>query len=713
MLNELLEIGRALRHAGISVDVRHPDVKDVAKRAVLRVRLREDGSVWKVEPLSADEAGNLWTLRDGQHNSFPYHQLKAPLLAVDPDDARLEVIRGKRNDGAKRWAALLRLAEQGEPSLEAFAAWPGDGYLKRLRERSAQLAALNGTQAGGVPAVFERFLLAVEQPDALLRSLRDALTEGVRRGRIATELPLVAGIMADGGGALYFDVDRDFDRLAGSGENVGEVSRALDDLAGDRTGGVCALSGKRGALVSDKFPQPNLPVLGQTYLFARNKDAPTNARYGRTSTDAVAIGSDEASALQAAVESVTRPEWKDRTWRSIPGEAPKQLDLFIAFVPAPEDIRLASLLSEDAEPEPPAGPGAEERFASLSERLTQAFKGKLKDRAQTRLSLLVLRKLDPANRKAVYSRSLTIGELERAAREWSAGCSNVPVFLRLPVPGGRGEPVRISRPRDLAPLSLTPLTKKLFIRGGTQAQEVVGRTAHEAMHLFLGPREEVAALARSALRYALRTRGPLLEGVGHARTRGFDDLKAFDRREALDSVTLLGLLLHRLGRTREVYVEEAAFKLGRLLAAADELHAGYNASERGGAMLPPRLMGNAVLPMAQSDPVHALNVLGRRWPVYQAWAQRRAGFRVPEAKPGSENDPKAAQETARAWQIRRGITAARRAQQLAAELSGSLPPRSDVNERFRAELLLGYMAGPPRADEEGSGGTTPPQQGDK
>lgn len=714
MLNELRQIGLAVAGAGIPVSVRHPDVRDVSKRATLRVRLASDGSIWKVVPLGAEEAGHLWTLRDGQHNSFPYHQIKYPLLRVSPDDERLEIIRGKRHDEAKRWAALLSLAGDMDLNEEAFAGWPGAGYLKRLAERRAQLAALDDTAAAGVPAAFDRFARAAEQPLDLLRAMAESLVSGVHRGRIATEFPLISALLVDGGGPLYFDVDRDFERLAGDAHNVAEISRALrTDPEGGRRG-VCALTGEKTALVSDAFPQPTLPVLGQTYLFARNKDAPTNTRYGRVGADAVAIGSAEASALQAAVEAVTRDEWRDRTWRSIPGERPKQLDLFIAFVPGVEEpVQLAELLTEDAE----FRPGAEEQFASFAERLVKAFKGKVKERGETRLSLLVLRKLDPANRKAVYSESLSVDTLLEAARRWSKGCRNTPGAIRLLMPGGRGEPARPSPPREIAPFSLTPLTRRLFIRGGTQVQEVVGRTADEAMRLFLAPPGAVDALARTLLHYVLQSRGSLLEGVGHAQARGFDDLKAFDRREALDTITLLGLLLYRLGRTKEVYMKEVAFKLGRLLAAADALHAGYNASERGGSALPPRLIGNAVLPLAQSDPLRALEVLGRRWVVYHGWAQRNSGFRVPEPKAGGgEQDAKAQQETARAWQIRNGITAARRARRLAEDLHGKLPPRGEVPEHFRAELLLGYVAGPPRGDEtipQDHDSNDTPQQGDE
>lgn len=693
MLNELHEIKRALASAGITVAPRHPDVKDVTARATLRVDLDAEGTVRRVRSLSGDEASQLWTLRDGQHNSFPYHQIKPALLGVDPEDERLKVVCDKRGNETKRWTALRACMAEATLDEQAFAAWPGDGYLKRLGKRRAQLAALRDTNSAAVPAVFDRFLRAAEQPLQLLQGIVDAILRDVQKGRI-TDLPLIASVLVDGGAPLFFDVSGDFPRFVRDERNVPEISRVLTKETTGEPNGICTVTGSNAFLVGAKFPQPNLPILGQTFLFARNKDAPTNARYGRSGTDAVAVGTDTAAALQAAAEVLTRDEWKDRTWRGIPGERPKQQDLLIAFVPGAEDVPLAAMLSEDAEPKP----GAEGRFASFAERLTQAFEGKVKARKETPLSLFVLRKLDPANRKVAYSATLDVDALLNAARRWSDGCGNVPPPIHLPIPTERGQPPRWSVPWDVAPFSLPRLTRQHFIRGGTQRQEIVGLTYDESMRLFLAPEGTAAAPACAALRRVLHSRGVLLEGVGHAQRRGFDDLKEFDRREALNTVTLLGLLLHKLGRTREEYMEEVAYKLGRLLATADALHAGYNASERGGSALPPRLIGNAVLPLAQSDPTRALDVLGRRWGVYAGWAKRNAGFRVPESKPDG-TDERARQENARAWQIRNGITAARRASDLAKDLHGRLPERSGVDEQFRAELLLGYLAGPPRANE--------------
>jgi hypothetical protein len=717
LLNELHAVGVALADAGIPVTIRHPDVKDVPERQTLRVQLGPSGDVARVAAIPATDASRLWTLRDGQHNSFPYHQLKSPLLRISADDERVARFRGKSTPAAERWSLLLSIAGSAEFNTADFTEWPGAGYLRRIAERNAALAALCDSGAAAVPAAFERFGRGAAAPLELLRSLVVALAEGMQRGRFAIDdLPLLTALLLDGKAGLYFDVTRDFSRLAGDDRNVAEISRALRSRNdGGSSSRVCSITGQHAFLVDDKFPQPTLPILGQTYLFARNRDAPTGARYGRAGTDSVDVGAETATLLQAAVERLTHDDWEGRTWCGIPGERPKQRDLFVAFVQGAEDVRLAALLTEDSEP----APGAEDRFASFAERLVEAFTGKLKPRRDAPLSMFVLRKLDPANRKVVYSsNTLTVGALLAAAERWSTGCANVPPTIRLSVPSGAGKPASLQPPWDVAPFSLPRLTRQQFIRGGTQRQEIVGLTTRDAMRLFLAPDGAVTAFATTVLRRVLGGRAVLLEGVGHAQSRGFDDLKVFDRREALDTVTLLGLLLYRLGRPREMFMNDTAYRLGQLLAGADLLHVAYNASERGGATLPPRLIGNAALPMAQSNPARALDVLGRRWAVYDGWAKRKRNqWRFPErfrGKHRNEIEKKDLAEYEKAQTIGRGLSALRRMEPLAAELGSTLRD-VEVDEVFRAELLLGYMAGLPRADEvpATAAETENPEQGDE
>jgi hypothetical protein len=132
-------------------------------------------------------------------------------------------------------------------------------------------------------------------------------------------------------------------------------------------------------------------------------------------------------------------------------------------------------------------------------------------------------------------------------------------------------------------------------------------------------------------------------------------------------------------------MEDTGFKLGQLLAAADAVHIGYCADLRGGDV-PPALLGNSVFATAGHHPLRALEVLQTRWKPYGAWARRGDQVREKAKRLQGTKDEHLGRY------MRRGLSQAWRAGELCAELEKRL---SDilVDERFRAELLLGYVAG--------------------
>ena len=130
-------------------------------------------------------------------------------------------------------------------------------------------------------------------------------------------------------------------------------------------------------------------------------------------------------------------------------------------------------------------------------------------------------------------------------------------------------------------------------------------------------------------------------------------------------------------------MNEAAFLLGQLLAGADLLHRGYCEDQRDGS-IPPSLLGNQILAVAQRSPSAAVSQLTGRWRVYAGWAEKRRGEVFP---PGKDGPP-------RAWAIFNATRIGARLAPVARELHTQLPATAD--DVFCAELLLGYIAGPPK-----------------
>lgn len=726
MLNELVIVERVTRDAGIKTVQRHPDVMEARPMPTLLVQLDDNGQVASVRPVPRQITP--WTLRNGQHNSFPFVQPKYPLWSVpqNPEnDANREAALDKKKTDRRK--ALLDLADNASFDVEAFDSWPGTGLINRLRERRQQLVKLRGTESDVVLATIDCFLLASDRnrgggPEQLLQQVTERILKELARSPQNDWLEIAIALLIGSfdnktkewlcSGALLFEA---------SGKNlsifdsklVSSVSDALRHFipeVGDSDGqtmGICALTGTEELLLNGNFPQPKLPTLGQTYLFAKNRDIRANDRYGRFSVDAMPVGQDTVIRLAAAFKELTSNDRKNLTWRAIPGEAPKQSDLLLAFMEAVPDAPVAESLAEEDFSEEVSDASSNTidsvaAFEKRTERMIELVKAKVGNEV-AKVQLAVFRKVDPANRKVVYADTLTAGDLYQAATTWVAGERNVPPWVTLPVlKKGESKP-RPMLPPHVAPLGLIVLSKQIFLRNGKRPdgkkKDQFGLPAGETLRFFLDPvgntNFSARRRAKRVLRLMLTRRAPLVTGTAHALRRGFDFAKGFDVYEALRTVTLLGTLLHKLSRKREVYMHETAFKLGQLLAAADVVHAGYCADVRGGAV-PPALLGNQVFAMAQSAPAKALATLCRRWKPYDGWAKKasREPNRAGSLIAGNKKD-----EQQRGWDIKKALRHVREMGPLAAELASELGD-CRVDDVFRAELLLGYIAGLPKSQKE-------------
>src|SRR5690606_27729730 len=73
--------------------------------------------------------------------------------------------------------------------------------------------------------------------------------------------------------------------------------------------------------------------------------------------------------------------------------------------------------------------------------------------------ILILRTVDPGNRKAVYDRRPSIQALDRAARTWTNAMANAPQWVTWPIFVRKKQVM--GRPRLQTPLSLIAFSRKL------------------------------------------------------------------------------------------------------------------------------------------------------------------------------------------------------------------------------------------------------------
>ena len=79
--------------------------------------------------------------------------------------------------------------------------------------------------------------------------------------------------------------------------------------------------------------------------------------------------------------------------------------------------------------------GGATRWDELGERLLSQTRGDSSiGHLQDEVNVLVLRTVDPANRKAIYHRKTNAAEFWKAAERWKAALSNAPDWLGFPLP---------------------------------------------------------------------------------------------------------------------------------------------------------------------------------------------------------------------------------------------------------------------------------------
>jgi hypothetical protein len=306
--------------------------------------------------------------------------------------------------------------------------------------------------------------------------------------------------------------------------------------------------------------------------------------------------------------------------------------------------------------------------------------------------------IDKGRKQVLFDQRYSISSLLRAQERWIAGSRNVPP-ITISVPQGKGKRARLYSEHVPTPVAVLKSLRQQWIREGTMNQTVPGVDLRRVYSLLL--EESAEREAMWMLERLLPLSQVLLIGAGRPYTdqkktgevhtlQAGAGLPVEARRPLLTVIALYGILLHRLGRYKENYMEGRDYLLGQFLQCADELHLVYCEHVRGGNV-PPQLIGNAAMPMALENPSKALEVLGARVPVYFAWLTQKANSTGVSSKTGGElnEEEMTALKKKAKW-------LSRRLADLSARLHGQLT--APVSLTGRAELLLGYLAREPRTD---------------
>ncbi len=682
MLNELALVRNGI--AKLDSDLLrsiHKSLTEPGKTNLLRVVLapeQSDNCIAELDYLQGDTHKNYWTHGDGNQNQFPAVKLKSPLRPAGVTEYRQWKQANKNPSVESHMAYLELLRSRYVIDLSSLQSWPK--YRGKLEQRADIYR--NGLSGDSyiVASLLSAFLRVEENGLALLRELDEELWQQCKRTADKGLLDLAALIMfaclAENEAlttkgemptrpTLLFDLIGDGFYSAANKHWLPAISAVLFqvDAQSKQRLGTCAISGRpNSTLVTSTFPSQKCNHLGKVTTYSRKKGVPTYQRYRREAAESMAVSADLADELASALRYLNTKK-KGVTWDVAPGETASG-DLLLSFCQALPDVPVVRLLSHESDIL-----GDEDDYELEAKEVCEQFKG-VDTIVMAQVDFLIIRKVNDGVQKVIFSSSQLLENLESAAGSWCQANRNTPAIALM---FKKDRKRTFSPPFTISPKKFALLFKKKYDRTAkSKPVGVPGLPFSEVMALFLNenrPRE----LARRLLNRLLRQYSGLLELAALKQTNPIKH-----NQDALCAITAIAVLLHKLERIKEVYMDELAYKLGQFCAALDEIHIGYCERERKG-QLPGRLIGNQAYSAAVNSPLKALNITAQRAAVYQAWAKKLS--LQPDEKIGDKRVINA--KYAFIWMRKH-----------CEELHVLMPKKLGlVTAESRAELLLGYLAG--------------------
>lgn len=221
------------------------------------------------------------------------------------------------------------------------------------------------------------------------------------------------------------------------------------------------------------------------------------------------------------------------------------------------------------------------------------------DTKADRIQLFILKKIDKARTKVVYTRQTDAYELEKCSEAWKLGCSNLPVFA-------------FGKMKAPFPLDVANVLNCFWKQNGERSTDQYRPISqYHGLELLMDPDFPVTADLH-ILSEKSRTIGVFLGGL-----LAKNDLHHPIWERITEMLALIGLMLYRDGIRKENYMEAFPYQYGQLLKVSDELHAMYCRVVRNGD-LPPQLVGSSLFQAAAETPLRTMSVLAQRMNPYIA-----------------------------------------------------------------------------------------------
>ena len=577
MINEFMQLAKALPLEGLKEN----RLRSLPKNAdAYRVWLTRDGKISDVELLSEETRQSLRKYAPNNQYSFPaFNQLV--VVGCDREHAKE---REKAIDGIRR--NLIDFPKMAKFDLKKVAECACEEETLGRMFRAFSAIASEETFLDELVQNFERKGFAVDPKKAV--SLFLDIVDYV-------EYPM----------SHKHSLERLNDLLCKS------TTEAANQLEVDAFG--TSITG------SEKLMRSlDVPHWGTVKLRSSNSDIPSLMRYGLTESKSFPIGTLSRGEIETAFQHVFDEANEGFTYSRMGKE--EILIAYPADVVSRQKTPLVQMFGGGSNPE-------RERlvFRKVAQDVIELLKGEGRDLSNRELRIFSIRKMDKARTKVVYYRNIDVTALARASEEWNEGCHNLPTLDVKDWPTiSKGErksekdkkplPVEIE---TVFPARLYRYLNKYYKRNfSTEDIEVARFEPSTGLELMLMDEASVVPFVQSILSQVMIQAGNYYRAL----CVSLGQNKVASAKDKGLHLGIIGLLLYKVGKRKENYMNETAFLLGRFLRIADGLHRCYCDSERKG-QYPGEFCGSSLISAMMENPVVALAQFGQRSAPYVKWAQ--------------------------------------------------------------------------------------------
>lgn len=404
---------------------------------------------------------------------------------------------------------------------------------------------------------------------------------------------------------------------------------------------------------------PNVKLAGGFDATIRTmfKEQRCQSRYGRIENASYPISPSMRMQLQSALEWAGSIAQKNITWINT-----DQNEILLAYPSSLPDVPISytAMFKQSGDKTTAFSAKAGQFIKSI-----QRTKKVGTDSNAQQIRIFMLRKIDKARTKVIYTRQTDACELEKCSKAWTYGCANLPAF-----PFGS--------PQTPYPLEAADILNRFWKQSGEIATDKFKPfPKYHGLELLMEPNLSVASdlhrVAESAMNIGshlgnLCAKGELFHTPTLEKTK--------------DMLAILGLFLNRKQIGKDQYMENLPYIYGQLLKAADELHALYCRVVRNDD-IPPQLVGSSLFQSAAEAPSRTMQVLSQRLMPYYSWAK---SYRLKNIKEPQKESWRAG------WLY--GLC-----ERIMVKLQENWTAQTRFNDEEKAQLFIGYLAAFPKREQ--------------